>query len=142
MEKQWKFKGNLMEKEKLLKCRDRIEHIRQKMNWNIKKIHEILKEKFDTVPKEYNAFFKQYKYDGKKYKGSVEHFCKYYDYIYNLKNVQERLTTPSKNEIIKIIIGAVIGILIGLLSWNILFPNNEFEKINKNKACIKQCLTK
>ena len=62
--------------------------------------------------------------------------------IIYIKNVQERLTTPSKNEIIKIIIGAVIGILIGLLSWNILFPHNEFEKTFTNKECIKKCLSK
>ncbi|GAB6044740.1 hypothetical protein JCM11957_03380 [Caminibacter profundus] len=114
-----------MEKSELLKCRDRIENIRQKMNWDIKKIHKILKEKFDTVPNEYNAFFKQYKYDGKKYKGSVKHFCTYYEYIYNLKEVQEKLTTPSKQNIFQYIVGILIGILLGLIVWNILFPNDE-----------------
>ena len=46
-----------MKKSELLKCRDKIENIRQIMTWDIKVIHKILKEKFDTVPEEYNSFF-------------------------------------------------------------------------------------
>lgn len=132
--------GNLMEKSRLLKCRDRIENIRQKMNWDIKDIHEILKEKFNTIPDNYNTFFRQYKYDGKTYKGSIKHFCTYYEYIYNLPEVQEKLTIPSKENIFQYIGGMVIGILLGLIIWYILFPNDEFQKVYENKECIKKCI--
>ncbi|WP_456479096.1 hypothetical protein [Nautilia sp.] len=129
-----------MEKSELLKCRDKIENIRQKMNWDIKKIHEILKEKFDNVPVDYNTFFKQYKYDGVKYKGSIKYFCKYYEYIYNLKEVQEKLTAPSKTNTLQLIAAVIIGILLGLITWNVLFPDMELKKIYNNKECLKKCI--
>lgn len=125
-----------MEKEDLLKCRDNLEKIRQKMKWDIKKVHKILQKEYKDIT-EYNSFFKQYKHDGKAYKGSVKNFCKYYKYIYNLEEVQETLTNDKPSDYF---IGAIIGILLGIIIWKILFPNNEFEKISKNKECIKKCI--
>jgi len=147
MEKVWKSMENNNNQDYATKILDIYDKMKNLPNWkNISNVYDKLYEQFYTMddmkfPEKYDTFYKQL-----KGKGSKKYMKIYFDYLYNLDEVQEELIKKSSSDEIfylKILLALTIIFLVGINFY--FFKDNTFEQLKqtqtiKYKQCMKKCL--
>ena len=128
---------------KILDIYEKMKHL---PNWKHladihRKLEEEFKEELDDFPVAYDTFYRQL-----KGKGAKKYMKIYFDYLYNLDEVQEELIKKSSSDEIfylKILLALTIIFLVGINFY--FFKDNTFEQLKqtqtiKYKQCMKKCL--
>ena len=145
MEKVWKSMENNNKQDYAAKILDIYEKMKHLPNWKHladihRKLEEEFKEKLDDFPVAYDTFYRQL-----KGKGTKKYMKIYFDYLYNLPEVQEELIKKPKNSYKTFLASLIIMIMLGFAAIYFTFIDDTVDKMKKMqtieyKQCMKKCL--
>jgi len=122
-----------------IKYLEKVHNIANIMNWKIVDVHKKLEINFNQQESfdfpNLDTFRKQYSKTGK---GSKKNFKVYFEYLYSLKEVQNKLIEPKKQNII----GSIFIILFLVVFLFVEYdPHHKYEILKSKdfKLCVKQC---
>jgi|GEM_PF-5784681 hypothetical protein len=124
-----------------LKYREEVVKIQEKMGWSKSDLYKKLEKHFGRLddfdfPLK-DTFLKQYNLKG----GSLKHFQKYFEYLYNLPEVKEKLLEKPKG-LYRFVLIVLVSTLLFVSLLADYDPNNKMDIISDKsfKECQEKCL--